>query len=95
MRREELGLLLKTALLSRRSAETTLYRAALKRSRVIEYPIDRSRETFSDAAALEVSTINKKLADASVESGDLDATQLAALAITRERTPALTLVPVT
>ena len=82
--REELGTIIKAALQGGQSAETDIYRAALKRSRRLEYPISRFREVFGDAATLEVASIDKKKAEALAKAGDLDPEQLQALAEVRE-----------
>ncbi|GGO22616.1 hypothetical protein [Deinococcus humi] len=82
--REALGAQLKAALAGGERAETELYRAVLKVSRRVEYPLDRFREVFGDAAALEVSTVDRKKADALAGAGDLDAERLRELAVVRE-----------
>ncbi len=82
--REELGAVIKAALLDGQSAETDIYRAALKRSRRLEYPISRFREVFGDVATLEVASIDKKKAEALAKAGDLDPEQLQALAEVKE-----------
>ena len=82
--RDELGVLIKAALQEGRQAETDLYRAVLKRSRRVEYPLDRFREVFGDAATLEAASIDKKKAEALAKAGDLDPEQLQALAEVRE-----------
>src|SRR4051794_39295442 len=78
--RDELGAVIKAALQEGRQAETDLYRAVLKRSRRVEYPLARFREVFGDAAALEAASIDKKKAEALAKAGDLDPDQLQALA---------------
>ncbi|WP_221090283.1 hypothetical protein [Deinococcus aquaedulcis] len=92
--RDELGARIKAALQTGQQAETELYRAALKVSRRVEYPVDRFRETFGDAAALEVATIDRKKAEALAGAGDLDPEQLRELAVVKE-TQALVLQPKT
>lgn len=92
--KEELGKYIKAALDAGEHAETDLYRAALKVSRRIEYPLERFREVFGDAATLEVATIDRKKADALAQSGDLDGEQLRDLAVVKE-TQALVLQPKT
>ena len=82
--REELGTVIKAALLDGQSAESDIYRAALKRSRRLEYPIARFREVFGDAATLEVASIDKKKAEALAKAGDLDGDALADLAEVKE-----------
>lgn len=82
--REELGAVLKAALQAGQSAESDIYRAVLKRSKRVEYPIARFREVFGDAAALEVASIDKRRAEALARSGDLDMEQLQALAESKE-----------
>ena len=82
--REELGAVIKAALLEGQSAESDIYRAALKRSRRLEYPVSRFREVFGDAATLEVASIDKKKAEALAKAGDLDPEQLQALAEVKE-----------
>ncbi|MCD0164774.1 hypothetical protein IHN58_03795 [Deinococcus sp. 12RED42] len=92
--RDELGARVKAALLDGGQAETDLYRATLKVSRRVEYPLDRFREVFGDAAALEVATIDRRCAEALAKSGDLDGERLRELAVVKE-TPALVLQPKT
>ncbi|MGY2894633.1 hypothetical protein [Deinococcus sp. UYEF24] len=82
--REELGAVIKAALLAGQSAETDIYRATLKRSRRLEYPLARFREVFGDAATLEVASIDKKKAEALAKAGDLDGDALANLAEVKE-----------
>ncbi|WP_425146391.1 hypothetical protein [Deinococcus sp.] len=82
--REALGLVIKAALLAGVSVEGELYRAVLKRSRRIEYPLARFREVFGDAAALEVASIDKKKAEALAKAGDLDSDRLRELAEVKE-----------
>ena len=82
--REELGAVIKAALLAGQSAETDIYRATLKRSRRLEYPLARFREVFGDAATLEVASIDKKKAEALAKAGDLDGDALAKLAEVKE-----------
>ena len=82
--REELGAVIKAALLEGQSAESDLYRATLKRSRRLEYPVARFREVFGDAATLEVASIDRKKAEALAKAGDLDPESLQALAEVRE-----------
>ncbi|KQR18792.1 hypothetical protein [Deinococcus sp. Leaf326] len=93
--RDELGKLIKDALQQGQTAQTPLYRAELRGSRSLEYPADRFREAFGDAATLEVASIDRKKADALVKVGDLDGEVLSNLAITKERSPSLVLVPLT
>ena len=92
--RDELGARVKAALLGGGQAETDLYRATLKVSRRIEYPLARFREVFGDAAALEVATIDRRRAEALAKSGDLDGERLRELAVVKE-TQALVLQPKT
>ncbi|WP_165795287.1 hypothetical protein [Deinococcus koreensis] len=82
--RDELGAQIKAALGAGEQAETDLYRASLKVSRRVEYPLERFREVFGDAAALEVATVDRKKAEALAQAGDLDAEQLRALAVVKE-----------
>lgn len=82
--REVLGAQLKAALAGGEQAETELYRAVLKVSRRIEYPLDRFREVFGDAAALEVATVDRKKADALAVAGDLDGERLRDLGVVKE-----------
>lgn len=82
--REALGTQLKAALASGEQAETDLYRAVLKVSRRTEYPLDRFREVFGDAAALEVASVDRKKADALAIAGDLDGERLRDLAVVKE-----------
>ncbi|CAM4449366.1 hypothetical protein [Deinococcus marmoris] len=92
--REALGTQLKAALAGGERAETDLYRAVLKVSRRVEYPLDRFREVFGDAAALEVATVDRKKADALAGAGDLDGERLRELGVVRE-IQVLTLQPKT
>ncbi|UBV42596.1 hypothetical protein LAJ19_13365 [Deinococcus taeanensis] len=92
--RDELAGRIKAALLQGEAAETDLYRAALKVSRRVEYPLDRFREVFGDAAALEVASIDRRRAELLAQAGDLDAGQLRELAVVKE-TQALVLQPKT
>lgn len=82
--REALGAVIKAALLRGERAETDIYRATLKRSRRLEYPLERFREVFGDAATLEAATIDRRKAEALARAGDLDAGALQALAEVRE-----------
>ena len=93
--RDELSKLLKDALAEGKTSTTALYRAELRASRSLEYPVDRFREAFGDAATLEVATIDRKKADALVKAGDLDGEALSNLAVTKERSPSLVLVALT
>ncbi|WP_104989652.1 hypothetical protein [Deinococcus sp. NW-56] len=92
--RDELAARIKAALASGERAETDLYRAELKVSRRVEYPLDRFRDVFGDAAALEAATIDRKRAEALAKAGDLNPERLRDLAVVRE-TQALVLVPKT
>lgn len=92
--KEALGKEIKAALVAGEQAETDLYRATLKVTRRTEYPIERFREVFGDAAALEVASIDKKKAEALAKAGDLDGQQLKALAEVRE-IQSLVLIPKT
>ncbi|MFW8626993.1 hypothetical protein [Deinococcus sp. ME38] len=92
--RDELGARVKAALLGGDQAETDLYRATLKVSRRVEYPLDRFREVFGDAAALEVAAIDRRRAEALAKAGDLDGERLRELAVVKE-TQALVLQPKT
>ncbi|KEF33463.1 hypothetical protein RDMS_12350 [Deinococcus sp. RL] len=92
--RDALAARIKAALAQGERAETDLYRAELKVSRRVEYPLDRFRDVFGDAAALEVATIDRRRAEALAQAGDLDAARLRELAVVKE-TPALVLVPKT
>lgn len=92
--KEELGALIKQALAAGESAETELYRAELKVSRRVEYPLDRFREVFGDAAALEAASIDRRKAEALARAGDLDGQRLKNLAVSKE-IQVLRLVPKT
>ncbi|MDL2344733.1 hypothetical protein QOL99_11305 [Deinococcus sp. MIMF12] len=92
--RDDLGARIKAALAAGERAETDLYRAELKVSRRVEYPLDRFRDVFGDAAALEAATIDRKKAEALAKAGDLDPERLRGLAVVKE-TQALVLVPKT
>ncbi|GGJ86360.1 hypothetical protein [Deinococcus aquiradiocola] len=82
--REELGAVIKAALLDGQRVETDIYRATLKRSRRLEYPVARFREVFGDAATLEVASIDKRKAEALARAGDLDGERLQGLAEVKE-----------
>ncbi|MFB9991726.1 hypothetical protein ACFFLM_07070 [Deinococcus oregonensis] len=82
--KEALGGQIKAALQTGEQAETDLYRATLKISRRVEYPMERFRETFGDAAALEVATIDRKKAEALAQAGDLDKVKLKSLGLVKE-----------
>jgi len=92
--RDALAAQIKAALLSGQDAETDLYRATLKISRRVEYPLDRFREVFGDAAALEVASVDRKKAEALAKAGDLNPERLRDLAVVRE-VQALVLQPKT
>lgn len=92
--RDELATRIKAALASGAHAETDLYRAELKVSRRVEYPVERFRDVFGDAAALEAATIDRRRAEALAKAGDLDPERLRGLAVVKE-TQALVLVPKT
>ena len=92
--KEDLAARIKAALQSGERAETDLYRATLKVSRRLEYPVERFREAFGDAAALEVATIDRRRADALARAGDLDGEQLREIAKVKE-VQALVLLPKT
>lgn len=92
--KDDLAKQIKAALEGGEHAETDLYRAVLKVARRIEYPLDRFREVFGDAAALEVATIDRKRAEALAQAGDLDAEQLKDIAQVKE-TQSLVLLPKT
>lgn len=92
--REELAKEIKTALAAGEQAETDLYRAHLKRQYRIEYPVDRFREVFGDAATLEVATVDRRKAEALAKAGDLDGAALKNLAVQKE-IQVLVLIPKT
>lgn len=92
--KEELGALIKQALAAGEHAETDLYRAELKVSRRVEYPLDRFREVFGDVAALEVASIDRRKAEALARAGDLDGERLNNLGVSKE-IQVLRLVPKT
>ncbi|SMB96089.1 hypothetical protein [Deinococcus hopiensis] len=94
LERDELAAQIKAALQTGARPETELYRAELKVSRRVEYPLDRFRDVFGDAAALEVASVDRKKAEALAKSGDLDAERLRELALVKE-VQALVLVPKT
>lgn len=93
--KDALGAEIKEALAQGEPVSTALHRAELRRSATTEYPVDRFRQAFGDAAALEVATIDRKKAEALAGAGDLDPQTLAGLAVRKDRTPSLVLVPVT
>ncbi|GAA4014110.1 hypothetical protein GCM10022631_27290 [Deinococcus rubellus] len=80
----ELGEVIKAALLRGERAETDLYRSSIKVQRRLEYPLERFREVFGDAATLEVASIDKKKAEALARAGDLDGEKLRDIALVRE-----------
>ena len=80
----ELGEVIKAALLRGERAETDLYRSSIKVQRRLEYPPERFREVFGDAAMLEVASIDKKKAEALARAGDLDGDRLREIALVRE-----------
>jgi len=82
--REELGAVIKAALIAGEQVESDIYRAVLKRSKRLEYPVARFREVFGDAATLEVANVDKKKAEALAKAGDLDAGALQELAEVKE-----------
>ncbi|WP_339097119.1 hypothetical protein ACINK0_07270 [Deinococcus sp. VB343] len=92
--KEALAAQIKDALQRGERAETDLYRAQLKVTRRVEYPLERFREVFGDAAALEVATIDKRKAEALAKAGDLDGARLRELAEVKE-IQALVLLPKT
>lgn len=92
--KEALGAQIKAALQTGEQAETDLYRATLKVSRRVEYPLERFREVFGDAATLEAATIDRKKAEALAQAGDLDKDALRNLSVVKE-TQALVLQPKT
>lgn len=92
--RDALGEQIKAALSGGRRAETELYRAHLRVSRRLSYPLERFREVFGDAAALEVATIDRRRAEALAQAGDLDGARLKDIAEVKE-VQALVLVPKT
>ncbi|GMA15938.1 hypothetical protein E5F05_07125 [Deinococcus metallilatus] len=94
LERDTLAAQIKAALAAGARAETDLYRAELKVSRRVEYPLDRFRDVFGDAAALEVATIDRKKAEALAKAGDLDGERLRELAVVKE-VRALVLIPKT
>ena len=92
--RDALAAQIKAALQAGEQAETELYRATLKVQRRVEYPLDRFREVFGDAATLEAASIDKRKAEALARAGDLDPERLQALAVVKE-VQALVLQPKT
>ena len=82
--KEELGAKIKAALLAGERPETELYRAVLKTSRRVEYPLGRFREVFGDAATLEAAIIDRKKVDALTKAGDLDEQRLHDIAEVKE-----------
>ena len=82
--REELGAVIKAALIAGEQVESDIYRAVLKRSKRLEYPVARFREVFGDAATLEVANVDKKKAEALARAGDLDQEALQGLAEVKE-----------
>lgn len=93
--REELAKELKAAMEQGETPECSLYRAELRRSRSTEYPVDRFRDVFGDAATLEVAQIDRKKVDSLVKAGELDGAKVLDLAVVTERTPSLILMPKT
>ena len=81
---DELSTALKEALAAGERAETPLYRAELRRSVRVEYPIDCFREVFGDTATLEVASVDRRRAEALASAGDLDGKQLKNLGVSKE-----------
>lgn len=92
--KDDLGGRIKAALAAGEHAETDLYRAELWVTRRVEYPIERFREVFGDAATLEVATIDRRRAEALAKAGDIDGSRLKHLAVSKE-IQSLRLVPKT
>lgn len=92
--KDDLGARIKAALAAGEKAETDLYRAELWVTRRVEYPVERFREVFGDAATLEVATIDRRRAEALARAGDLDGSRLKNLAVSKE-IQSLRLVPKT
>ncbi|MFN4253280.1 hypothetical protein [Deinococcus sp.] len=92
--RDQLGAELKAALLDGETVQTDLYRAELRTSTTVEYPLDHFRACFGDAATLEVATIDRKKADRLATAGDLNAETLANLAVKKTRAQSLVLTQV-
>lgn len=90
--KEKLGEIVKAALLRGEQPQSELYAASLKVQRRLEYPPERFREVFGDAALIEVASIDKKKAEALARAGDLDAQKLQGIAKIKEVT-ALVLTP--
>lgn len=82
--KDALGEAIKERLLAGETAETDLYRPHLRAARRVEYPVERFREVFGDAAALEVANIDRRKAEALARAGDIDGEQLKALAVVKE-----------
>lgn len=82
--RDALGEVLKEALARGERLEGEVYRGTLRRSRRVEYPLERFREVFGDAAALEAATIDRKKAEALAGAGDLNLDDLRGIAEVRE-----------
>lgn len=82
--KDELGAVIREALQRGERAETDLYRAHMRVTRRVEYPVGRFREVFGDAAALEVASIDRKKAEALAKAGDLDGERLKDLAEVKE-----------
>nr|WP_157449185.1 hypothetical protein [Deinococcus peraridilitoris] len=78
--KDELGKQIKLELEAGEYAETELYRPVVRVSRVVSYPLERFREVFGDAAALEVASIDRKRVEELAKAGDLDAEQLKGMA---------------
>ena len=66
------------------NGRTDLYRSSVKVQRRLEYPLERFREVFGDAATLEAASIDKKKAEALARAGDLDAEKLREIATVKE-----------
>ncbi|AWN24370.1 hypothetical protein DKM44_15000 [Deinococcus irradiatisoli] len=90
--KNELGELIKAALLRGERAETELYRSSVRVQKRLEYPLERFREVFGDAAALEAASIDRKKAEALARAGDLDPERLREIALVKE-IQALVLTP--
>lgn len=82
--KDALGEVIKARLLAGETAETDLYKPHLRATRRVEYPIERFREVFGDAAALEVATVDRRKAEALARAGDIDGERLRHLAVVKE-----------
>lgn len=84
---------IKAALQDGHTAQTDLYRAELRPAYTDDYPMPLYRDTFGDAAALEVSTIDPRRVRALIQAGELDPDHAAGIRVRTLKSVALHLIP--